>query len=459
MNVEGLIAEAFLNVKYDDIPSDIIDITKKQILDGLGVILAGSQASGVRELVELLKEWGSIEQATIFGYGIKVSAPNAAQANATMMHALDFDDSSDSAAMHPGTTVLPTCLALAEWQGKLSGKDFITCMALGTNLIHRLGRATRPNGSLVSIGWHTTSLYGIFGSAGISGRVLGLTLDEMNNAFGIAYHQAAGNLQCVHDGALTKRMGAGFAARGGMVSALMAQRGITGTGNWLTGRAGLINVYHNGDFDVDTLASDFVKKYDSIYLTFKPYPCCRIIHAFIDAVLKLINDHNITEAQIEEISVFAGEGAYALCVPFEVRSHPRNAVDSQFSVPWVVATAVVKKKVALSDFTEKAINDEHIIQVAGKIKAQLDPQLVGHGIQPGRVTIKTTEGKAYTAQIDQPLGNPENPLSFESIVDKFRDCASHSVKVIPKKGIDDVIELVRNLEQVDNVMDLCSKIG
>ncbi len=459
MEIENKIANSALKIKYEDIPLDIIDITKKQILDGLGVTIAGSQAAGIRELVGILQGWGGVEQATIIGYGIKVPAPNAAQANASMMHALDFDDSSDSAAMHPGSTILATCLALAEYQGKLSGKELITCMAWGTDLIHRLGRATRPGGSLVSIGWHTTPVYGIFGSTGISGRILGLDLNEMINAFGIAYHQSSGNLQCVYDGALTKRMGAGFAARGGMVSALMAKAGITGAGNWLTGRAGLINVYHNGDFDINTLSADFGEKFDSRFLTFKPYPCCRICHAFIDATLKLIIAHNIAKEQIEEVLVFAGEGGYSLCIPFEVRSNPRNVVDSQFSIPWAIATAAVNRKLSLSDFSEKAIKDQNIISIAHKIKAELDPQLIGHGIQPGRVTVKTTEGKEYTAQIDHPLGNPMNPMSFENIIDKFRDCISYAAEAVDEKNVNKIIKFVRNLEKSENILEIVNLIN
>ncbi len=458
MNVEETLVSNILKTGYEDIPHNIVQITKRQILDGLGVILAGTTADGIKELVELMQEWGGAEQATIIGHGIKVPAPNAAQVNAAMMHALDFDDSSDVAAMHPGVPILSTCLALAEYLGKLSGRDFITCMALGTNFVHRMGRATRPKGALVNIGWHTTSMYGYLGSAAISSKILNLNPTQTLNAFGIAFHQSAGTLQCVFDGAQTKRMGAGFAARGGMVAALMARKGITGASHWLTGLAGMINVYHNGDFDTNILLKDFTTRFDALDLTFKPYPCCRITHCFIDAALKLINENGITKDMVKEITVFGGEGAYNLCVPLEDRCSPKNTVASQFSVPWAVATAIVKRKATISDFGERAIKDPATLDITHKITPILDGSLVGHGIQPGKITIKTLDGKEFTAQEDCPLGNPEKPMSQAQFEAKFRDCASHAIKPLSEKKIARLTGLVNNLEQLDDVTEIIKSL-
>lgn len=459
MKIEDTIAKIFLDSAYDELSPEVVEISKKQVLDGIAVALAGSNAEGVADLVEIVKEWGGSKQASIINYGIRVPAPHAAQINAAMIHALDFDDSSDVAVMHPGVCILATCLAMAEYTGKLSGQDLILCLALGTNLVHRLGRATRPHGSLVDIGWHTTPMYGVLGSAAVSAKILGLSVEQMHNSLGIAYHQASGNLQCIYDGALTKRMGPGFAARNGIISALMAKKGLTGATNWLTGKAGLINLFHQGDFDTDILVEDFEKCFDSLDLTFKPYPCCRITHAFIDATLHLMNEFNIDVDSIESISIFAGEGAYSLCSPLEIKQNPRNTVDAQFSIPWVVATAASKGKVKMADFSDKAVHDPATRKIAQTTHAYLDNNLVGHGIQPGRITIKTISGQDFTKQIDYPLGNPHNPMSSAAVIDKFLDCNAYALHPISKENTDKLIGLTKNLEKVRNVIEIIQKIS
>ncbi len=160
-------------------------------------------------------------------WGDKVPTPNAAQVNATMAHSLDFDDVHEDAIMHPGVVAIPTALAMAEYVGGLSGREFFTAIALGTDFICRCGLATRPGESIHPYGWHLTTLYGYMTAAGVAARIMGMDEDKMTNAFGIAYHQSSGNGQPVKDGALTKRLGPGMAVRGGIASALMAKRGLT----------------------------------------------------------------------------------------------------------------------------------------------------------------------------------------------------------------------------------------
>ncbi len=162
-------------------------------------------------------EWGGAPQSTILRYGDKMPVPNAAQLNATMAHSLDFDDVHEDAIMHPGVVAIPTALAVAEYVGGLSGRDFIAAVALGTDFICRCGLATRPGESIHGYGWHLTTLYGSMTAAFVAARLLGLNAEAMTNAVGIAYHQASGNGQSVKDGAHTKRLGPGMAVRAASV--------------------------------------------------------------------------------------------------------------------------------------------------------------------------------------------------------------------------------------------------
>lgn len=453
------VARNVIQTRYEDIPDNVVEATKKEILDCLGVGLAGSSASGVGELVELAKEWGGSGQSSVICYGIKVPVPNAAQANAAMIHARDYDDGHAGALVHPGVVSVVTCFAVAERKGRVNGKEFITAVTLSTDLMCRLGLATKPEGSLATAGWHFTTLYGFLSAAAAAGRILGLNEDKMVNALGIAYHQCSGNMQCVLDGALTKRMGPGFAAKGGITAALMAEKGITGAKNCLEGEMGVYNLYHRGGYDAAALTADLGKRFEGLNVSTKPYPCCGITHPFIDAALALVSEHNIRPDEIHGITAFHGEGSRVLCEPLEVKQKPRNLVDAQFSIPWAVAVAVVKKRVSIADFSEAAIKDEDILGISQKVIPQVDASLNRKAVEPGRVEITTKGGEAYSKQVDNPLGSPLNPMTFDDCVSKFLDCAAYSVKHIPDEKLDKVVELIKELERVDDVTEIMGEIS
>ncbi|GAB6194505.1 MmgE/PrpD family protein [Desulfocastanea catecholica] len=457
MDATFLFAKNFKQIKYEDLPGKVVDITKKQILDYFGVALGGSSKPGVKELLELSIEWGGAPQSSVLCWGNRLPAPMAAQLNATMAHTLDYDDVHEAAIMHPGVVAIPTALAMAEFLGGVDGKELIAAIALGTDFICRLGLATRPGENIIPYGWHQTSLYGYITSAAIAGRMLGLTEEQIVSAVGIAYHQTAGNAQCVSDGVLTKRMGPGFAVRGGIASAFMSQKGITGAQNCLEGLFGLYKVYHDNCYSREELVEDLGSRFETLNVSIKPYPCCRGVHPFIDAAMSLVNTHDILPKNIESVEMFCGNGTWGLlCSPVEIKAKPRNFVDSQFSAPWGVATVLVKRRAGLDDFTPEAIKDPAVLDVAGKISVEIDPDLTrGDDIEPGRVKVILKDGNVYSQQVNQPTGSPEKPLTLEHCERKFRDCLLQQVeKPMPKENADRLVKMVSGLEKLGNVKSL-----
>ncbi len=460
MDAAYLFARNLATVSYEDLPRDVVEATRKEILDTLGVALGGSSKSGVKELLELVTEWGGKEESTVLCYGHKVPAPNAAQVNATMGHALDYDDVGEG-PVHPSVVIVPTCLAVAERKGKLNGQEFITAVALGVDMICRLGLGFRlgltaiPAGGHPGAGWHLTPLYGFMAAAGSAGKILGLDEEGMVNALGIAYHQCSGNGQCVVDGALTKRMGPGFAAKGGITAALMAEKGITGARNCLEGECGLYNLYHHGSYDSRAMAADLGKRFEGTNVGMKPYPCCKGTHSFVDVALALVNKHDIKAEDVQEITIF-GHGQANLCLPLEVKSRPRNLVDSQFSIPWAVAVVVARRRAAIGDFTEEAIKSPDILEVSSKIKVEMDSSPIASEkkMPPAKVKITTKKGQTYLEQATHHLGISQRPLPFSDYERKFRDCASYSVKQLSDEHVDRVIALIGQLEQLDDVREI-----
>jgi len=449
----------FTGTRYDDIPGAAVEAAKKEVLDSLATALGGSSKAGVGELVDMVREWGGSEQSTVIAHGMKCPAPNAAQVNGTMIHALDYDDGHQVALVHIGCVAVSTCFAVAERMGKASGKELITAIALGGDFLARLGLASRPGTSALSSGWHPTTLFGFLGSAAMAGRLMGLDEEKMINALGLAYHQCGGAGSGVGDGALAKRMGPGLAARGGITAALMAERGITGERDPLEGRTGLFNAYMGGDYDVNILTSDLGKRFEGVNIGNKPYPCCGLTHACIDAALALMSRYNINPDQIRDITVYGGQSIYGLSQPPEIKCAPRTITDAQFSVPWVVATALVKGKVTVDDFTDEALKRQEILNIAQKISAVLDTSMDRHGVGPGGVIITMKDGTEYTEEVEHCLGSVERPMTFEDCTVKFRECAACSIKPLSADTVDKVIEMVGRLEKLSDATEIIRLLG
>src|SRR6476661_8544385 len=225
---------------FADLPGSAVEAARRDILDTFGCMLGGSGSPGIDELFAVISHWGGREESRVVLRGLRLPAPQAALLNASMGHALDFDDTLDTGgSIHPGVSVLSSALAMCDsLGGGVSGKDLLLAVALGLDVSCRIALA-----STVDRGWHRTSAIGVFGATAAAGKLIGLTPEQMLAAFGIAYSHAAGNRQCILDGALTKRMQAGQAASAGIFSAVLAQTGFTGARNIFNGRFGFFELY------------------------------------------------------------------------------------------------------------------------------------------------------------------------------------------------------------------------
>jgi len=448
------ISEFLVNAKFDDLPIEAIHVIKKDILDILANALGGSRDPAIREIHDLVREWGGKPESSIIGYGTKVPSLNAALVNSTMAFTLDYDDIHERGHLHAGVSVTPSAFAISETKESVSGKEFLTAIGLATEFGCRLGIASkRAKPGFIMGGWDYASLHGCFTSAAVAGRLLDLDERKMHNALGIAYHQAAGNGQSALDEADTKKLGAGFASRAGITSALMAQRGITGAkAIFNESEISFCQLYHSG-CNKDVLIRNLGKSFEMLDISFKPYPSCRLGHMHIDAVLRLVKEHNIQAEEVEEIIPSTCQFVNVqLCKPIEVKRKPCNMTAAQFSLPWVIACAVARRKVGIHEFTEDALKDRVILDVASKVNPILDPHLPDEfAFTP--VRIKTKRG-TFETKTNYGYGSVQNPMTFEAIEEKFMDCASISLKPLLKGNLAKVIQMVRNLEEVKNVNEI-----
>ena len=431
-----------VETEFNALPAATIAATKRDILDTFGCILGGTNAPGIDAMVDLEAHWGGREESHVILRGQKLPAPRAALLNASMGHALDFDDTHDTAgSIHPGISVLAAGLAMADTCGPVSGEAFIRAIALGLDVSCRIAQA-----STVDRGWHRTACIGVFGAAVTSGLLLGLNAEQMRHALGIAFSHAAGNRQCILDGALTKRMQAGQAASAGVFSAFLARKDFTGAHNIFNGRYGFLELYQPGGADPSLLLKNLGTAFQGDGLSFKPYPCGRPLHAGIDAALAIRDQ--IGGAAVTEVTFALDQASYADV--FESgpgKRRPAQVVEAQFALPFLVATALVHGKVGIQEVA--GLGDAATLTLSDRIKGE-----VVTGNHPRgwlTITAQTADGRRVTVETSGPVGSPEKPLSGDRMRAKFRDNAANAIRPIPAGDVDVALSDLEGLERLNDV--------
>lgn len=391
----------------DDLPADILLAARAQLADTLAVGLAASEADGAAGLRTLAQAWGGGGQAGLIGAPIRVAPPMAALANGAMMHALDFDDTHAEGFVHPGAVVVSTALAAANWRSPVDGAALLGATAIGTEVMCRLGVAFPGPDKAVS-GWHFTPLLGTLVSALVAARLGDLSLVQAGHAMGLAYHQTAGNMQGLVDGALAKRLGPGLAAHHGLLSAGLATEGLTGAREVLEGRFGLFRQYGRAEPVQERLLDGLGERFESRAVFIKPYPCCALVHPFIDAALRLREDPAFDPAALVAVEARRGPAAELVCAPEAVKQRPRNVVDAQFSAPWGIAAALVRGSVGLNAYTAAALDDVDLARIAGLVRTPTAPEFArGAGIEPVALTAILSDGRRLQAQAGVGPADPE----------------------------------------------------
>ncbi len=450
MDASFLIADNAAATKFSDLSGETVEATKRYVLDIIGAIIAGSSASGVREILDQVLDWGGKEESTIIVYGKKVPAPHAALLNSVMSHARELDDIHDRAHVHPSITIFPAVLATAEAAGGIRGSEFIVALALGMDLACRMGLATQKD-----TGWHWSTNYGYMGAALASGKILKLNAKEMHDALGIAYSMTGGTMQNLADAAVMKRVQPGFSAKGGVVSALLAKRGVTGCKGVLEGKYGYYNLYERGAYDRNELIQDLGKRFEGINASIKLYPCCRCTHAAIDGMFALLKQKDLNARDVKGIEVIVPEHVFEVVGrPFEIRDNPQ--VDAQFSIQYTVAATLIRKNLSLKDFEEAAVSDPEVMELAKKIKISIDHSIKGRPNVPATVRVEMKTGEEIAGTIEVMRGDPRNRLSWDELWTKIAGLRSYAVSAFPESRLTEIFHVVQKLEDVKDIRNLAS---
>lgn len=456
MNVTTELIKNLIDTSYEDLPPETRNITKKTILDTFGAILIGTGIRSCKVVVDLVCEWGGKEQSTVVNYGIKVPVHNAVFANCSMARATELDDVYEKGALHSSVTVVPVAFAVAEYVGEVNGEDLITAVTLGNDVTCRIGVA--HNIAPQISGFSHTCVAGVFGAAAAAGKLMGFDEEKMLNGMGIAYEQAMGTRAPYTNQATVIPVHQGRIGSVGVVSALLAEKGITASKDPLQGRYGYYAVIEKNDYNPTVITDNLGETFLGDDVSVKLYSCCKFAHGAIEGTLFLINKHSITPEDICEVTVKTNEQMYDhLSKPPEYKMRPRSRVDAQFSMYYAVATAIVRRSAFVDDYTDEAVKNTEVLKVAEKVRPTVDPELdreFRNEISPTIVEIKLNNGQQYTRRVDYVKGHPKNPVSFDDIEKKFKKCAGYAVNPLTVGRLDEICEAIKNLERVQDLKQI-----
>lgn len=455
MDISRRLAQYVADIHYEDLDMLTIEATRKSILDALGVTLA---ASGLCEachaFVNVAAYMGGTAECSIIGFNTKAPMAAAALANGAMAHALDFEDAHDNALVHPNAAAIPAAFAVAQSLCTVTGKQLIEALAPACDLVCRLGLALTKNP--MEYGWYPPAILGAFGATAAAGKLLRLDRSQMCDAFSLTLCQATCSAELRHSPHSDIRaVRDSFAAQTGVLSALIAREGVRGFDAPFEGKAGFYNLYARGNYAPERLTDKLGQRFEGARLSFKPWPACRGTHAFIEAALFILAEHAIATEDIERIHAIVSPLNLMLCEPIEIKQRPATVIDAKFSLPFIVATALIKKRVTLEDIKLSSLSNQDVLRLAAKMTFEVDHTINLDEATQGSLEICTSTERFYR-HVKIPFGNPENPMSQEDLVKKFMGCAANARNVPDEKILNEVVERIWALEKESNVGDIIS---
>jgi 2-methylcitrate dehydratase PrpD len=430
---------------FDKLPEAAVRGARRAILDTLGVTLAGAVEVTAERVRKAIGHRGGSSEAVVMGTPLRAPVEDAALANGTAGHALDYDDVQSSLSGHPSAPILPAALALGEWR-RASGEAFLTAFVVGVEIEAKLGRAMNPGH--YETGWHATSTLGVFGAAAAAARLLGLPADRAAHALAIAASMASGIK--ANFGTDCKPLHVGHAARCGIEAALLAEAGFTGNPRALEHGDGFGSTHVAGNrpaWDLTTAALGSPHDLVDPGIGVKRFPACASTHQALDATLALAEEHAIDPAAV--VSVECGVNYMA---PHQlIYDQAETGLQGKFSMPYCVSVALLDRTVGLAQFAEERVGRADVKALMPKVRMFVHPDQTTRASLPTRFTevaIKLADGRRLVKNVLLAKGQPQNPLTDAELTTKFHDCAA---RVMSRDRAESVLAAVRTLETAPDV--------
>jgi len=443
------------NASFDRMPQKAVDEAKRCLIDGFGVVLAGATVHGSAIVREHIKASGAHSGATILGpEKIVATAAHAALANGASGHAMDYDDTQLSTTpdrvfgllTHPTVPVLAAALALGE-RLNASGRTFLEAFLIGFEVECKVAEAIKPDHYLR--GFHSTGTIGTFGAVASAARLLQLSPAQLPHALGIAASMTSGIR--VNFGSMTKPLHAGRAPQNGVTAAELASLGFTAGDEPLDGEWGFFQVL-GGGADVLRIGPMLGNPFSIVApgVSVKPYPCGSLGHPTMDAMLKLVTDHDVKPEQIARVRVRAGSN---ILNPLRYKT-AKTELEAKFCLPFMMSAIALRRRAGIREFTDEFVASAPVQAMMTRVDTVFDQQIEARGFDKMRSTVEVdlVDGRKLSQPSDERYrGGPEKPFTRAELHEKFTDCAS---LVLSPERIHHALELIESVEQIKDIREL-----
>jgi 2-methylcitrate dehydratase PrpD len=450
-SVTRALAETLAATRYEDLPADVIEHTRRSVTDWLGSALGGSIETPARLAQQVAARLGTSEDATVFSAG-RASAAAAAFANGVASHILELDDIHKGSTVHAAAPIIPAALAVAERE-HADGRAFLAAVTLGYEAAFRIGEAVNPGHYYF---FHPTGTVATFGAAAAAGSLLHLDPDRMVDALGSAGTQAAALWEFNADGAMSKHLHPGKAAMNGILAADLARAGFTGATRILEGERGFFRAMSQS-FDESRITDGLGARWKIGENGYKLYPCCGHTHTAVDCALDVRARRTWTKDDVlREVSGIEIE-TYGPGYEIVKEMNPRTPYQAKFSLAYCVAAALLEGTLGLEQFSGErfggeGVRDRAIAELLRRVNVKVAGELTAKypAAWPVRLTVSRRGGAVERAASDYPKGNAENPVSTEELERKF------TVLVGSRFGGQTAETMLRALHSIEQASDMAA---
>ena len=440
-------------LRYEDIPADVVARMKTSLLDSLGCCLYGVTLPWTQAVQAMVEGEQAAPVASLFGSGRKTSVAGAVLVNGTAGHAFELDDIHKESIVHPGSIAVPVALAYAERDGNWSGRDLITAMVAGYEIGTRVGNAATMN--LFYRGFHPQGTSGAFVAAASAGRSLSLDGARMQHALGIVGSQAGG-LMAAQEGAMVKRLHCGRAAQSGVYAAELARRDFTGITDVLEASyGGYLSAYSDAP-NPARLTDGLGTVWETGKVGYKPHASVTSIHAALDALAHLMREHELRPADVAALQVGVSQMTHVHCA-WEYKAQGVTA--AQMNLYYGLAVTAHDGMAFVEQYRQDRLADPALLDFIGRIEARVDPEIEGMGPafrHAAVVTVRTRDGRELTHRNLNRRGSPENPISAQDVEYKFRNVVK---ACLPAADIDRLVRLSDQVDRLDQLDELIAIVG
>ncbi len=440
-------------LKLADVPPAVAQKAKLVLLDTLGIALASSTMDFGAMVNNVARKLGGPSASLLIGTADRAAAANAVLANGTLAHGLDYDDTLEEAIVHTGCCAGMTALAVGEEVGA-TGAAVLEAAIAGTEVLCKVGLVAP--GKFHARGFHPTAICSTFGAAAAAGKLYGLNSQQWVDALGLCGSQSSGIIEYLADGTWTKRMHPGWSAHGGVIATMLAREGFRGPAKVFEGTHGFFTAFGGkGEFQFEKM-SELGKQWEIPRLTFKSYPCGSISHPYMDCALRIKQKYAPRAEEVAEIVCRTAEGpVHRLWEPLRDKQRPVSSYGAKFSLPYSLAVMLIRGRAGLEEFSEAAIRDPALLDLAAKIRYQLDPTIDYPRHFEGHVRVRMKDGTVFEEDQLHPRGGLEEPLAPEEIEAKFR---ANARLALSEDRVEEIVEMVRRIEQLATIRMLTERL-